>query len=98
VHEQEQDEADAERPAADPDVDRGGDEHREEELELEQDGAELREEGPDRDDRRPQLAREALPPRLGLDRLVVAKVWLELRLRRELAHELIVAREERATP
>ena len=94
VDEQEHDEPDPEPPAADPDVDRGRDEHREQELELEQDDAELGEERADRDDRGPELAREALPTRLGVDRLVVAKVGLELRPGRELAHELIVAAEE----
>src|SRR5204863_8553594 len=87
-----------ERPAADPDVDRGRDEHRPEELELQQDDPELGEERADGDDRRPDLARERLPARLGLDRLVVAETGLELGRRVELAHRLIVATEERATP
>ena len=46
------------------------------------------------DDRGPELAQEALPARLGMDGLVVAKVGLELRPGRELAHALIVATEE----
>src|SRR5215204_6689226 len=97
VDEEEHDEPDPEPPAADPDVDRGGDEHREQELELEQDDAELGEERAERDDRGPEFPREALPARLGVDRLVVAKVWLELRPGRELAHEPIVAADQAIT-
>src|SRR5205807_8830526 len=69
-------------PAAEPDVHRGRDEHREEELELEQDGAELRQERADGRDRRPQLPEEAAPIRAArLDRLVLTPLlWVLLHL------------------
>ncbi len=61
VDEQQHDEPDSEPPAADPDVHRGRNEHREEELELEQDDAELGEKRADRGDRRPKPPEEPTP-------------------------------------
>ena len=58
VHEQEDDQADAEPPASEPDVERGGDEDREEELPLEERPPNLSEERAERDQRRKQLAQE----------------------------------------
>ena len=51
VHEEQEDEPDPEPPAAEPDVERGRDEHRAQELRLEEDASEL-----DRRARRPRAA------------------------------------------
>src|SRR6266545_1796059 len=83
VHEQEHDKTDSEPPPAEPDVKGGRHEHREEELGLEQDGAELDEKCRDRRDRRPKLPEQPAPvdAAAGLDRLVVAPLlWVLLHL------------------
>jgi hypothetical protein len=73
VHEQEHNQPDPEPPAAEPDIERGGDEDREEELELEQHDAELGQERADRGERRPQAAKDCAPvPAMRLNRLVAA--------------------------
>src|SRR5947208_2817972 len=83
VDEQQHDEPDSEPPAADPDVHRGRNEHREEELELEQDDAELGEKRADRGDRRPKPPEEPTPVEaLRLDRLVLAPLlWVLLNVK-----------------
>src|SRR6266511_610674 len=72
VDEEEHDEADPEPPAADPDVDGRRDEHREQELRLEENGAELDEQRADCRERRPDLLQQVANARPGLNRLVVA--------------------------
>src|SRR3954470_5542994 len=92
VDQDHRDEADAELPAPDERV--GGDRDEETE-ELEREEAELDREAHGRRERSPQLAEQAPPARLGVDRLVVAEIRLELWPGRELAHRLIVATAER---
>src|SRR5213079_2017301 len=89
VHEEEDDQADPEPPAAEPDVERGRDEDREQELELEQRRAELEQERTGRDQRREELAQERearlVPHRFR--RLVVRKLCELLAfLRGQLGH------------
>src|SRR5438552_1995707 len=75
VHEDQPDEPDRERDAAVPEVGTERDEEAEQELELEDPDAELREKSTDRRKRRPDLAAELSPVRAArLDRLVVAEV------------------------
>src|SRR5439155_8291508 len=64
-----------EPPAAEQRIRADRDEHRagdREDLQLEDDGAELRDERARRCDRRPDLAQDVAEPRFGLNRLVVA--------------------------
>ena len=93
VDEDQPDEPDRERKTAVPEVGAERDEEAEQELELEDPDAELRDEGPDGGEGGPDLAAD-LPPvgAARLDRLVLAKVARQLRrlvgvdFGRELAH------------
>ena len=93
VDEEEHDQADANPPASHQDVERGGDEHREEELPLEQYAAELEDERSEGEERGEELAeeREARLMANRLRRLVVGELgqagalfWCEL------GHKLMV--------
>src|SRR5206468_4877945 len=89
------DQADREPDPAEPEVGAERDEQPEQELVLEDRDAELGDDRADRGERRPDLPAELAPVRAAarLDRLVVAKLGLELRPGRQLAHGLMVARE-----
>src|SRR5207248_9306839 len=100
VHEDESDQPDREPDPAEPQVGAERDEQAEQELVLEDRDAELRDDGADRGERGPDLPAELAPVRAAarLDRLVAAKLGLELRPGGELAHPLMVATEEAAAP
>src|SRR5204862_7236980 len=100
VHEDQSDQPDREPDPAEPQVGAERDEQAEQELVLEDRDAELGDEGADRRERGPDLPAELAPVRAAarLDRLVVAKLGLELRPGGELAHPLMVATEEAAAP
>src|SRR5204863_9245542 len=92
VDEDQADQPDREPDPAEPEVRAERDEQPEQELVLEDPDAELRDERADRGERGPDLPPELAPVRPArLDGLVVAKLGLELRPGRELAHRLIVA-------